>query len=45
MTYCITIKFSFSKKNVSSVTINTTKGNTFYNNVSKLTNSLKKCGA
>lgn len=36
-----TIKFSFSKKNVSSVTINTTKGNTFYNNVSKHTNSLK----
>lgn len=36
-----TIKFAFSKKNVSSVTINTTKGNTFYNNVSDFTSSLK----
>ena len=36
-----TVKFSYSKKNVSSVTVNTPKGSTFYSKVSENTNDLK----
>lgn len=36
-----TVKFSYPKKNVSSVTVNTPKGSTFYSKVSENTNDLK----